>query len=200
MKTAYCFDLDGTITRDEILPVLAREIGLFEEIGALTEATIKGLIPFRKSFLLRCRLLAEIPVSRVQEIIHEQVRLYDDVVAFIQEHRKDCFVITGNIGAWVDPLLRKLDCRVFTSEAEVENDRLKSVTTVLDKGQAIQSIRSEYDRLVAIGDGMGDVPMFEHAHLRVAFGATHEPIQTLVQLSDYVVFHEASLCRLLKTL
>ena len=48
MSSAFCFDLDGTITKDEILPILSREIGLFEEISALTDATINGVIPFRK--------------------------------------------------------------------------------------------------------------------------------------------------------
>lgn len=32
MKTAYCFDLDGTVTWDEILPVLLHHMGLYDEI------------------------------------------------------------------------------------------------------------------------------------------------------------------------
>ena len=48
-KVAFCLDLDGTITREEILPWLARDLGLFEEMLALTEATIKGVIPFERS-------------------------------------------------------------------------------------------------------------------------------------------------------
>ena len=199
MPTAFCFDLDGTITRDEILPILSREIGLFEEIAALTEATVKGVIPFRRSFLLRCRLLGEIPVSRVQEII-AKVRMYEEILAFIRRNNDNCFVITGNLDAWVAPLVEKIGCRFFCSYADVESDKLIGVGHVLNKAEAIAEIRPSHAKIVAVGDGMGDVQMFEHADVCVAFGGTHKPIQTLLQLAHFVSFNERSLCNLLKTL
>ena len=69
MNTAFCFDLDGTVTQDEVLPFLARNIGLFDEIDALTMATINGHIPFEKSFKLRVRLLSSIPISEVHRAL-----------------------------------------------------------------------------------------------------------------------------------
>lgn len=200
MSTVYCFDLDGTVTRDEILPVLSREIGLFEEISALTDATIKGFIPFRKSFMLRCRLLAEVPVSRVREIIRTQVRLNQEIVQFIRSKPEQCCIITGNLDIWIEPLIADLGCRSFHSTASMENDRLKSVDTVLNKGDAVRTLRDRFERIVVVGDGMGDVPMFEAADVRVAYGGSHLPVQMLVQLSDYVTFNPNALCRLLSTL
>ncbi|VFS90044.1 HAD family hydrolase [Pseudomonas aeruginosa] len=32
------------------------------------------------------------------------------------------------------------------------------------------SLRGEFERIVAVGEGMNDVPMFEAADLRVAYG------------------------------
>lgn len=197
-KTAFCFDLDGTITKQEILPLLSKEIGLFEEIGALTEATIKGVIPFKKSFLLRCRLLADIPVSRVQEII-SAVPVYKELWRFIEKHREDCFVITGNLDVWIGPLLKKLGCHVFSSTAEVDGDKLSKVSHVLNKGEAVASLRSRYERIIAVGDGMGDVQMFEKADVTIAFGGTHPPIDTLQQLANFVTFSPTSLERLLNS-
>jgi HAD superfamily phosphoserine phosphatase-like hydrolase len=199
MPTAYCFDLDGTITKDEILPILSREIGLFEEIAALTEATVQGVIPFRRSFLLRCRLLGEIPVSRVQEII-AKVRMNEEILAFIRRNKDNCFVITGNLDAWVAPLVETVGCRFFCSNANVDGDRLTGVGHVLNKADAVAEIRPNYEKIVAIGDGMGDVQMFEQSDVRVAFGGTHRPIQTLLQLAHFVSFNERSLCNLLNTL
>lgn len=199
MRTAFCFDLDGTVTRDEILPVLSREVGLFEEISALTDATIKGVIPFRKSFLLRCRLLSEIPVEKVQDIIWN-IGLYEEVLEFIKSNKDRCFVITGNLDAWVEPLIARFECRFYCSAADVQNGRLTSVADVLNKADAIHEIKQDHDRIVAIGDGMGDVAMFEEADVGIAFGGTHDPIQTLVQLSDYVTYSERGLCNLLSTL
>jgi HAD superfamily phosphoserine phosphatase-like hydrolase len=165
-------------------------------MSALTEATIKGLIPFRKSFLLRCRLLNEIPISRVQEII-SKISLHQALLAFIRERREDCIIITGNLDVWIKPLEQILGCVFYYSTATVANDRLVSVDHVLNKGDAIKSIRQNFDRIVAVGDGMGDVPMFEEADVRIAFGGTHPPIRSLLQFTDYVTFNENALCNLL---
>jgi phosphoserine phosphatase len=59
MSTFFCFDLDGTMTRREILPAIASEVGLSEEIALLTSLTMRGLVPFESSFRLRCRILRE---------------------------------------------------------------------------------------------------------------------------------------------
>ena len=199
MSTAFCFDLDGTVTKDEILPVLSREIGLFEEISALTEATVQGVIPFRRSFLLRCRLLAEIPVSRIQEIISD-IKVNEGILTFIRSHRNNCYIVTGNLDVWVRPLFSRFGCRFFCSTANVYGDRLIEVNHVLDKAKAIAEIRPGHSKIVAIGDGMGDVRMFENSDVRIAFGGTHRPIHTLLKLADFVSFHERSLCNLLGTL
>lgn len=199
MRPAYCFDLDGTVTKEEIFPLLSKEIGLFEEISALTEATTQGVIPFRKSFLLRCKLLGDIPLSKVRDII-ANIPLHDEIAAFIRGRKDDCYVVTGNLDVWVSPLVEKLGCRFFSSRAETDGDRLVRVADVLNKAEAVESLKKGHSKIVAVGDGMGDVPMFEAADVRIAFGGVHKPIQTLIQYSDFITFHEGSLCRLLNTL
>ncbi|MDR7119208.1 HAD family phosphatase [Rheinheimera soli] len=197
---AYCFDLDGTLTRLELLPMIANEIGLHEEISALTEATIKGVIPFRKSFLLRCRLLNEISVSRVNEIVQE-IPLYEAIVNFINANSQNCFVVTGNLDVWVLCLQKKIKARFYCSKASVKDNFIKSIDTVLEKSDAIDEIRRlGFEQIIAIGDGMGDVSMFEKADVGIAFGATHEPIQSLIEHSNYITFSETALCKLLNTL
>ncbi len=59
MSPTIFFDFDGTITRQEVLPLIAREIDMEDEIATLTRATMDGLLDFRKSFRLRCRLLSQ---------------------------------------------------------------------------------------------------------------------------------------------
>src|SRR5258705_13832741 len=95
-NTAFCFDLDGTLTRHEILPAMASEIGLSEEIALLTSLTMRGLIPFEASFRLRCRVLREVPVSRVREIV-ASIPLAESIETFIKENRHRCVVSTGNL-------------------------------------------------------------------------------------------------------
>lgn len=197
---AFCFDLDGTLTKSELLPIIAGDVGLSDEISALTEATIKGVIPFRKSFLLRCRLLNEIKVSRVNEIVQD-VPLYNKLIEFVNCNSQNCFVITGNLDVWVKCLEKKIKARFYCSKAAVKDDYITSIETVLDKSDAIDDIRAlGYTHIIAVGDGMGDVAMFEKSDIGIAFGATHPPIQSLIEHSDFITYSERSLCTLLNTL
>lgn len=199
MRTAFCFDLDGTITREELLPRLARELGIYEEIRILTEATLKGDIPFKRSFELRCRLLADIPISRVREIV-DSVEMHPAIVSFIRANQTSCFVVTGNLDVWIEPLVAKLGCRAFTSRAEFMGDQLSKVAAVLDKSVAVHMVRKEFNRVVAVGDGMNDASMFEVADIGVAYGGVHDPVPALVDASHFVVTNGRALCRLLSML
>lgn len=200
MRTAFCFDLDGTLTKQEILPLIAREIDLFQEFEALTLATINGVIPFVNSFKLRCRILAEIPISRVKDII-AKVKLYEETVQFIRDNKDSCFIATGNLDIWVDEIVEVIGCPAYSSTAKYTGDKLEGIEKILEKADAIDDIRSKgFDRVVAIGDGMGDVSMFQRADVSIAFGGTHLPNQTLLELSNFVTFNERALCRTLNTL
>ncbi len=198
-SSAFCFDLDGVVTSQELLPLIAEELGYYEEMKALTDATIKGIIPFESSFRLRCRILSDVPIRRVREIA-SQVHLHRRIVSFLHAHPDNAFIITGNLDVWVADLVRELRVGCYSSIGTAEGDKLTGVQKVLNKGDAVQELRQRFDRIVAIGDGMGDVTMFEKADVRIAFGAVHQPIESLVQLSDFLCFSEEALCQTLSTL
>jgi len=198
MKTAFCFDLDGTVTTQEILPLISKEVDLHEEINLLTQLTLDGLIPFQNSFKLRVKLLSTIPINKVAEIVSE-VELDSKILAFIQEHRHDCFIVTGNLDVWVAEMIKsKIRCDYFSSEAIYSQNRLDGIKKILIKGEVIRQLRSRYDRIVAIGDSMNDCPMFQEADVKIAFGGTHNPVYSLIKLSDYVTFDSGSLISILE--
>jgi phosphoserine phosphatase len=200
VRTAFCFDLDGTITTREILPAIASELDLSEEMALLTNLTIRGLIPFETSFRLRCSILRQVPVSRVREIVAD-IPLDSTITKFIHDNRGRCAVVTGNLDVWVKDILDRLDCPSFTSRGIVVSDSLGSVPGVLNKDEAVKALRAQsFDRVVAIGDGFNDFPMFEAADVRIAFGGVHPPVPEIVQVANYVVCRSNSLCRLLNTL
>jgi HAD superfamily phosphoserine phosphatase-like hydrolase len=198
-STAFSFDLDGTVTAQEVLPRIARETDIFDEISLLTEETIKGTIAFDRSFRLRCRLLRDIPISTVRGIV-STVALQPAVVRFIEQNRERSFVVTGNLDVWVAPLLARLGCQAFTSIARTEGDRLVGIEHLLDKADAVNALRERFETVVAIGEGMNDAPMFEAADVRVAHGAIHAPCATVKNLADFITFNGDALCRLLTSL
>ncbi|RPR95949.1 HAD-IB family phosphatase [Pseudomonas aeruginosa] len=200
MRTAYCFDLDGTLTRQELLPLIASSVGLEDEIEVLTQATIDGFLPFDKSFKLRVRLLRDANLEWIHSALRQQVELDPHIQAFISARPRQCFVVTGNMDLWVEPVLERLGVRSFTSRARMRDGRLEGVEEILHKGDAVTSLRGEFERIVAVGEGMNDVPMFEAADLRVAYGGVHVPNRVLTGLSDFVVHEGEALCRLLNML
>ena len=123
MKKIYCFDLDGTVTSQELLPLMAAELDLYDEISALTQATINGLIPFERSFKLRCKLLSDVPIKKVQEVA-EKVKLNESIVQFIKENKDNSYIVTGNIYEWIQPIVEKIGCKIFCSKGKFTNDKL----------------------------------------------------------------------------
>lgn len=199
MRTAFGFDLDGTVTEEEILPRIAGALGLEREMEVLTDLTLKGSIAFEDSFRLRCHILMAVPLSEVRAII-EDVILSPPIAEFIRARSQQCFIITGSLDCWLQPLLDDLGCGSFSSKGVVEGDRLVGVEHVLVKSEAVRQLRNHYDRVVVIGESVNDIPMFEAADAGVAYGGVHEPVENLIEVSDYVTYHPEALCRLLNTL
>lgn len=199
MKTAYCFDLDSTLTTLEILPCIASELNISEEMALLTKLTMDGVIDFISSFKLRVLLLSTVSIERINSIIDE-VPLDSKLLNFIKENREQCFIVTGNIDLWIKPLLDKFECNYYSSSAQYSDGYIK-LDKVLVKSEAIKNIRSMgFDRVIAVGDGMNDVPMFLESDIKIAFGAIHHPPKSLVNLANYIVYSGDSLCNLLKML
>ena len=125
----FLFDLDGTITTRETLPVIAEYFSKGMEIESVTNRTITGEIPFERSFPQRVDLLKDIPVSQVAEMLRG-VGLHESVRRFIADNAAVCRVVTGNLDCWCAPLVERIGCRGYFSQAIVENDRLKGIRSI----------------------------------------------------------------------
>lgn len=198
-ETCFAFDLDGTVTKQELLPLIAGALNLEKEMRLLTTLTINGMIPFEDSFRLRCACLKTAPISEIRNIV-EEVELDQEVVTFIQENRERCAIVTGNLDVWIAPLAEKLGCMCFSSTAIVHNGQLSEVGSVLRKNHPVLELKKTFKRVVAVGDGVNDMPMFDAADVRIAYGGVHLPAKQLVQMADYVTFSGSALCRMLNTL
>lgn len=200
--TAYLFDLDGTVTSQEILPLIAKEVGLYDEILNLTNQTIKGLIPFESSFKIRCELLKEVPLSVVQDVVRS-VGIDPWIEDFVSKNSEKSFIITGNLDVWIEPLVKRLGVKTYSSIGKVNSsnpNELLGVKTILSKAEAVRDVRKKFSRIIAVGDGMGDVGMFEQADVGIAFGGVHYPVEALLENADFVTFDGRGLCKLLEQL
>lgn len=199
MTTAFCFDLDGTLTKTEILPCIASELGISQEIATLTRVTMEGLITFEESLSLRVAILGRVPIERVHSIIAD-IPLDDVLVRFIRDKPSQCFIVTGNLDIWTARVVANMGCGGFFSKATVIDDQVR-LDTVLNKGDAITDLRaSGYTHIIAVGDGSNDVPMLRGADVAIAYGGTHSPTASAIAVADYVIHDGNTLCDLLNTL
>lgn len=192
----FAFDLDGTVTSEELLPRIAETVGLRDEIAKLTELTMAGRIPFAYSFQERVKLLQSIPVSTVRMIV-ETVDLDEHIVAFLQENADRCYIVTGNLDVWVGALCARLGAKLISSSALVKHDRIVDLISIVDKGVAVRAIPRP---LAAIGDGHNDLGMLDAADVSVAFGGVHPPAQSLLKGATHAIYDGAALCRFLRQL
>ena len=121
----FLFDMDSTITRKEVLPEIAQKINRLDEMRRLTEATMRGEIPFRTSFLQRVKILSDIPVHEVNKIVSE-IPLNTAIVNFIRQNSDRCYIVTGNLDVWISGLMKKIgmENHCYCSKADVVNDHI----------------------------------------------------------------------------
>ena len=197
-ESFYFFNLDGTITSNDLIPEIAREAGLEGELTLLDQLTRRGDVEFEASLRLRFALLRCLPPERIQMLM-DTINLESCIVNFIHERPNQCIVLSCGPAIWLEKLSAKLACRLLASDVFFQ-DELLNIGSVLNKGQAIRDFTKKGRRLVAIGSSPSDVPMFEETDIGVAYGRGHEPVPDLLQISDYVVYTGEALCRLLRTL
>lgn len=184
----FLFDLDSTITKKEILPEISLHIGKFDEMRRLTEATMRGVFPFKTSFLRRVDLLSQINVSKVNQLVSE-IPLNEKIVEFIKDHRDRCSIVTGNLDIWINGLMEKIGMlhHVYCSKAIVHDDKISHVVSVIDKElMAKQFVRP----LVVIGDGDNDAGMARCAEIAIGYGGVRNIAPSLLQTIDYAFFDE----------
>jgi HAD superfamily phosphoserine phosphatase-like hydrolase len=194
----FLFDLDSTISKKEILPTISKEIGKECEMRDLTEATMRGEIPFKSSFLKRVELLSCVDVSKVNALVSE-IPLNDGIANFIRENRERCYVLTGNLDVWISGLMNKLGLKhhVYCSKANVVDDRINKVISVVDKElMAKQFVQP----MVVMGDGDNDSGMAKYADIAIGFGGVREIAVSLLRNIDYAFYDDYRCAQFLKTL
>lgn len=196
MDYHFFFDLDGTITKKEILPEIARSVNLYTQVEELTKLTIQGAIPFHESFQKRVKMFSSVPITIVREIIRN-IPLHSHIVNFIQENLSRCYIVTGNLDVWVNDLCNQIGVRSFTSVANFQGDYVTGVKYVIEKSIVHTLVPGPY---VAIGEGHNDARMIGKADVGIAFGGVHSPAKTVMDEASHAIYDEEHLCRFLRRL
>lgn len=194
----FLFDLDSTITKKEILPTISEKINRLDEMRELTEATMRGEIPFKISFLNRVNILSCVNVSEVSSIV-EKIPLNEYIAGFIKNNRDRCYVVTGNLDVWICKLMKKLgmENHVYCSKANVRNDRISNVVSVADKELIVKQFIKP---LVVIGDGDNDSGMAKYADIAIGFGGVRNIAPSMLKSIDFAFYDDKRCAEFLERL
>lgn len=198
-KTRFIFDLDGTLTAAETLPMIGAHFGLEAQIAAMTERAIRGTVPYVENFISRVNLLGGLPVDAVARLL-AGAPLHERLMRFVAAHAAQCCIATTNLDVWLAGLRQRLPCALYCSEAGVEDNAVTSLRTILKKESVVRDFQAEGWRVVFVGDGHNDMEAMRAADLSIASGLTHSPAPGVLSLADYLCCEEDALCRLLEQL
>ncbi|KAF1022919.1 MAG: Phosphoserine phosphatase [Paracidovorax wautersii] len=207
------FDMDSTLINIECIDEIADAVGKKAEVAAITEATMRGEITnFRDSLRQRVALLKGVPVSALQQVYDERLRLNPGAEALVracQQAGLKVLLVSGGFTFFAEQLRHRLGLDfVRANLLEQANGVLTGQVVRQDWGDVCDGDIKRRTLLgvasllglspaqtIAVGDGSNDIPMMEAAGLSVAYHA-----KPRVSVGAKVAINEGGLDRLLEIL
>ena len=195
----YLFDMDGTLTKEESIPLIASLSDKCKEIESITRFALSGDGDYENNLRRRIDLLKHIPIDKASSIV-ETIPLRQEIVDFIKCHKESCAIVTSNLDCWVEKLLSTLGCKSFTSKAIVDGNRICSLSYILKKEEIVEQYRRSGKKVVFVGDGKNDLPALLKADISIAFLASAYCDKSLADVCNYTCEDTESLLNTLQTI
>ncbi len=205
------FDMDSTLINIECVDEIAAAVGKKEEVAAITEAAMQGIISdYKESLRQRVALLAGVPEAALQKIYDERLRLNPGAEALVracQQAGLKTLLVSGGFTFLTERIRQRLGLDFTRSNLlEVVDGHLTGrmidqpwgdICDGNEKARTLLEVATlmglPADRTIAIGDGANDLRMMGEAGLSVAFHA-----KPAVRRQAMVAINEGGLDRLLE--
>jgi phosphoserine phosphatase len=183
-KSLLVADMDSTIISCECLDELADMAGLKPKVAAITERAMKGEIDFAPALRERVALLKGLPLSALERVYDERVRLNPGaktLLATMRAHGARTLLVSGGFAFFTK---RVAAAAGFDSEqANILLDDGTHLTgevaePILGREAKLQALEHatrkaglDFAATLAVGDGANDLAMIGRAGLGVAYHA-----------------------------
>lgn len=177
------FDMDSTLIKAEVMDELAVEMGIGEQIAAVTASAMRGEIDFTQSFVQRLSFLNGLS-SDVMDSVYQRIEHMDGLSVLMKVlHRFGwkTAILSGGFTYFADRVQQDYGMtEVHANVLEIVDGKLtgKHVGPIVDakrKQQLLAQLREKYavnlSQTIACGDGANDLLMLNDAALGVALHA-----------------------------
>lgn len=177
-------DMDSTLITIECIDEIADMQGLKSQVAAITEAAMRGEIDFSESLTQRVALLKDLPVSALERVYEERLKLTfgaEKLLQGVQAAGLKTLLVSGGFTFFTDRLKDKLNLDYSrANQLEIIDDKLtgRVLGDIVDAQGKRETVENTCAQLgitpseaIVIGDGANDLAMMEIAGLSVAFHA-----------------------------
>jgi len=183
-KKLLVADMDSTLIGQECIDELAAAIGIGPHVAAITERAMRGEIEFEVALRERVGLLANLPLSVIDEVLGQRITLNagaKTLVATMRARGGYVAIVSGGFTPFTGEIARRLGAHEHRANVlAVEGDKLtgKVIEPILGasaKLEALEDISAKLglsrDQTMGVGDGANDLPMLGASGLGIAYRA-----------------------------
>jgi phosphoserine phosphatase len=184
-KKLFLADMDSTMIGQECIDELADYAGFKERVATITERAMRGEIAFEPALRERVALLKGLPLSVIDEVIAQRIRLTPGgptLVATMRAHGAYTCLVSGGFTAFTSKIAATIgfdENHANTLEADAHGNLTGTVAEpILGRDAKLATLKTLAARLglapeatLAVGDGANDIPMITAAGLGVAYHA-----------------------------
>lgn len=177
-------DMDSTMIGQECIDELAAELGLKEQISAITERAMRGEIAFEPALRQRVGLLAGLPANVVGKVIADRIRLTPgaiELVRTMRAHGAYTALVSGGFTVFTGTVSQMIGFHENRANILIEENG-KLTGEVADPILGQDAKRASLIELaaahkvpmgltLAVGDGANDLAMIRESGLGVAYHA-----------------------------
>ena len=184
-KRLFLADMDSTMIGQECIDELADVVGVKAHVAGITERAMRGELAFEPALRERVALLKGLPLSVVDDVIRDRIRLTPGartLIATMRANGTHTCLVTGGFTAFTDrivPMIGFDESRANRLLLDADNHLAGTVSEpIFGKTGKLETLIALREKLglprgdtMATGDGANDMDMIAEAGLGVAYHA-----------------------------
>ncbi|MDZ4727315.1 MAG: phosphoserine phosphatase SerB [Leptospira sp.] len=197
LPNLFCFDMDSTVIKEEVIDELARKHGVFDEVSSVTKQAMEGGMNFDEALRLRVKHLKGLSLKSFEEVYH-LLNLSNGMEIILSELPKNhskIAILSGGFNPVLELFSKKYPIQYFrANELEVKDgfftgEILGEIINKEKKAfyltQMILENHLSHEQTVAVGDGANDAMMLNTAKIGIGFHAKQGLKDNILNWIDY---------------